>query len=217
MELVSIAALSGIVGLATALFPVLAIIVIASRTRASHTFLVHRLWQLFFNPREIEDPVVKKHIDEETIVAFFRTRYNIRIELPAQAHKLIHWAKDRDLSMPAIGACGQYFDFRLCEIRKTLPSARRTRALAVFVVFLGACGLMLLTLGTSNSVLAQFKEGKRYFLVNRDAATPLFPRGPVITRSICTAKTAVPTTPGSFSAAEQEIVCKGFTLSLIHI
>lgn len=178
MESISIAALSGLASLITALFPAVALIAIAFRTRFSHTFLMYRLWQLVFNPREIEDSVVKQHIEEETVVATFRTRYNIRIDLPAQGHKLIHWAKARDLPMPAIGACGYYFDLKLCEIRKNLPSQRRMNALAVFVMFLGGCALMLLAVGMNSSVLAQLKESERYFWVNGDVATPLFPQGP---------------------------------------
>ncbi len=210
METISIAALTGLASLVGALFPAIALVAIAFRTRSSHTFLMHRLWQIVFSPREIEDPVVKQHIDEETVVASFRTRYNIPIDLPAQAHKLIHWAKAHNLSMPAIGACGYYFDFRLCEIRKKLPSRRRTTALAIFVVFLGGCALMLLALGMNNSVLAQFKESKRHFLVNHDAATPLFPRGPAITRSTCVNMKSTEATPESFSVADREIICNAF-------
>lgn len=210
MDTISVAALSGLASLIGAMFPAIALVAIAFRTRFSHTFLMHRLWQIVFSPREIEDPVVKQHIEEETVVASFRTRYNIPIDLPTQAHKLIHWAKAHDVSMPAIGACGSYFDFKLCEIRKKLPSQRRVSALAIFVVFLGGCALMLLALGTNNSVLAQFKESKRHFLVNRDAATPLFPRGPTITRGTCVNTKSAEAAPESFSIADREILCKTF-------
>jgi ABC-type Fe3+-siderophore transport system permease subunit len=211
MGSISVSALSGLASLIGVLFPVLAILLIATRTRRSHSFLMHRLWQIIYGPREIEDPLVKKHVDEETVVAVFRTRYNIPIDTVSQAHRLINWAKPREISMRAIGACGFYFDFIRCEIRPNLPSPRKMKALAVFVVFLGICALGIFSLGTKSSVLAQFKESKRYFLISRDAATPLFPQGPVLTRDVCLGSTSAKRVSGEFSPTDREIICKALT------
>jgi hypothetical protein len=211
MGSISVSALSGLASLIGVLFPVLAILLIATRTRRSHSFLMHRLWQIIYGPREIEDPLVKKHVDEETVVAVFRTRYNIPIDTVSQAHRLINWAKPREISMRAIGACGFYFDFIRCEIRPKLPSPRKMKALAVFVVFLGICALGIFSLGTKSSVLAQFKESKRYFLISRDTATPFFPQGPVLTRDVCLSSTSAKRVSGEFSPTDREFICKALT------
>ncbi|MGJ7566422.1 DUF6216 family protein [Variovorax sp. GB1R11] len=210
MQPISIPALSELAKLIGVLFPVIALIATVSRTRSTHTFLRYRLWQLVFSPREIDDPVFRQHIDEETVVAAFRTRYNILVDLPAQAHRIIHWAKARNVSVPAIGACGYYFDFKLCEIRKKLPSPRRTKVLAFAVVTLGMLAVVLLAFASGNSVLAQFKESKRYFLVNRDTATPLFPQGPVVTKASCQKGTPPEANPLGFSVADQRFICTAF-------
>lgn len=212
MGSISVSALSSLASLIGVLFPVLAVLLIATRTRRSHSFLMHRLWQIIYGPREIDDPLVKQHIDEETVVAVFRTRYNIPIDTVSQAHRLINWAKPREISMRAIGACGFYFDFVRCEIRPKLPSPRKMKALAIFVVFFGICALGIFSLGTKSSVLAQFKESKRYFLISRDAATPLFPRGPVLTQDVCLSSTSTKSdVSGEFSAIDREFICKSLT------
>lgn len=210
MQPISIPALSELAKLIGVLFPVIALIATVFRTRSTHTFLRYRLWQLVFNPRGIDDPIVRQHIDEETVVAAFRTRYNILVDLPAQAHRIIHWAKVHNVSMPAIGACGCYFDFKLCEISKKLPSPRRTKGLVFAVVMLGMFAVMLLAFASGNSVLAQFKESKRHFLVSRDTATPLFPKGPVITRASCEKRTPPEVSPIGFSVADQRFICTAF-------
>jgi hypothetical protein len=210
MQPISIPALSELAKLIGVLFPVIALIATISRTRSTHTFLRYRLWQLVFSPRDIDDPVFRQHIDEETVVAAFRTRYNILVDLPAQAHRIIHWAKAHSVSVPAIGACGYYFDFKLCDIRKKLPSPRRMKALAFAVVILGMLAVVLLWFASGNSVLAQFKESKQYFLVNRDTATPLFPQGPAVTRASCQKGPPAKASPLGFSVADQRFICTAF-------
>lgn len=64
---------------------------------------------------------------------------------------------------------------------------------------------------TKSLVLAQFKESKRYFLISRDTATPLFPQGPVLTLNVCQGSTSAKRVSGEFSPTDREFICEALT------
>src|ERR1044072_4213865 len=82
-----------------------------------------RLIRFFINSDEIEDPVIKKILSDQSALVSFRTTYGVRVETLADARALAEFADLKNVPLALIGRAKGAFDLKnLAIIPKRVPS-----------------------------------------------------------------------------------------------
>ena len=165
-------------GALAALVPVLLVIgfvVVLRRTESLH-ILMRRIWLLVHGKQKISDPTIRAFVDEQTNLMSFRMFSGVRAASLEEAHQLIEWTKLNQVDIHKVGACGDYFDTALRQVRKhKLPSTPYALTqIALFLVFLFGtliCGWLI----TVPQVPFTLKASQRTFLANASSAQTLWP------------------------------------------
>ena len=202
-----ISTLSSLVALLGAGIPFVAFLLVWIRTQSLHLPL-SRLWQLILGSQEIQDPEIKRLINEQNDLMRFRLAFGIRVESMAQCRRLQDWAKTHGLEMTQLGACRAFFD--IAKFDPKVPS--RFFVHLRFAVLLLSLSLLLSVpeLMKYGSALARLKDSGRWVLLDNDSAATFPPFGSErLTREWCWK--GDPAKPlDSFNPDERGILCKAF-------
>jgi len=144
------------------------------RTDSFHT-LLRRVWLLVHGNQEISDPQIRAFVDEQTSLISFRMFSGVRAASLEQAHQLMNWAKFHHIDLRQVGACGDYFDTELLQVRKhKLPCRLLVYGqLALFLILLfSTAGLAWLAVVPQ--VPLTFKPTQRTFFATEASAQTLW-------------------------------------------
>ncbi len=205
-------------GALAALVPVLLVIgfvVVLRRTESLH-ILMRRIWLLVHGRQEISDPTIRAFVDEQTNLMSFRMFSGVRAASLEEAHQLIEWTKLNRVDIHKVGACGDYFDTALRQVRKhKFPSTPYALTqIALFLAFLFGtliCGWLI----TVPQVPFTLKATQRTFLANASSAQTVWPplifnRQP-LRGSDCEQPAANNAARTSFTEMEVATLCKVLT------
>src|SRR5262249_48343261 len=160
------------IGVLASLLILAVLVLIWIRTRSLHLPL-HRLWQIVFGSQDVADEQIRRALEEERSLMQFRFMFGIQVKTIAACWRLLDWARQQNVELGAVAACGQYFDHVDCKVREKLPSCGkrlivRIVGVGVLLAASGAGGLI-----QANSVLVTFKASNRHFLLTSTSARPL--------------------------------------------
>lgn len=216
MEFASITQFGGALAALVPLLLIFGFAVVIWRTDSFHT-LLRRVWLLVHGNQEISDPQIRAFVDEQTSLISFRMFSGVRAASLEQAHQLMHWAKFHRIDLRQVGACGEYFDTELRQVRKhKLPCRPLVYGqLALFLILLfSTAGLAWLAV--IPQVPLTFKPTQRTFFATEAAAqtlwsVPFFFNNHRLQKDDCEQPVAANAARTGFTEEEAKGLCKAIT------
>lgn len=193
--------MAGLGGVALTLF-------VWRRTRSFHS-IMSRLWGLFADRKECDDPTIDSFLKNRSALMQFRFTTGIRASTSEEAHAVINYAKKKRIDPDRIAACGEYFDVTIPSLKdeKYLPKKWGLVFLAVSCIIcsLATCTFLLGSL--SDNMIVRMKESGTWFALGNDRAKPLF-GSTALNFSQCTSDHTQLARQIGFTSGEIDILCK---------
>jgi hypothetical protein len=170
--------LSGVLGnglLMTLLGAVILASVVWQRTRSNHQIMV-RIWTLFSDKKECEDPEIDRFLKERSALMQLRFTTGLRISTSDQAYQLIRYAKHHKIDFDDIRACGGHFDLSKPGLKEKKHLPKRWQLFLVFLLSLGFGVSGLTSLGgvANDKMIVRLNGSDTWFELSEDRARPLF-------------------------------------------
>jgi hypothetical protein len=170
--------LSGVLGnglLMTLLGAVILTSIVWHRTRSNHQIMV-RIWTLFSDRKECEDPEIDRFLKERSALMQLRFTTGLKISTSDQAYKLIHYSKHNKIDFDDIRACGKHFDLSQPGLKEEKYLPKRWQLFLIFLLSLvfGISSLASFANIADNRMLIQLKGSSTWLELAEDRAKPLF-------------------------------------------
>lgn len=151
---------------------VLAAVVVCWRSGSFHPASI-RLLRLFISRDEIEDPILKKSLNDESAVVSFRMTYGVQTRTLKDAKELATFADNANIPLSLIGASGLSLTLDRLRLGAKHPPGTH-KIIFVCLIF------MVLFLATSTSLsfsmrkemLVQIRESKTWIWLSPNEARP---------------------------------------------
>ncbi|MCS0584899.1 DUF6216 family protein [Massilia pinisoli] len=178
------------------------------RTRSFHP-IMSRLWGLFSDRKECDDPTIDSFLKDRSALMQFRFTTGIRAETSREAHAVIDYAKTNRIDLDRIAACGEYFDIAIPALKneKHLP---KKWGLVLLVLSCAVCAITAIAFffgSLSDQMIVRMKSSGTWFALDATRAKPLFGSNALIF-SQCSSDHAQIARETRFTFSEIDILCK---------
>lgn len=180
------------------------------RTRSTHV-VMSRIWRFVFGKTTQQDRELGKFIETRNRLVMFRFFSGMpKVRTLAQAKRIIHWSNLHDEELAEIKACGDLFDFENCRLKVDRIPGKKFQGLKVLCALILLIAVAFTVAGLlTESALLQFNVSKKWFLLTKDTAKPLWEEG-VLTQKACAETKQKDSSPKAFSDDERVVICKAF-------
>jgi hypothetical protein len=178
------------------------------RTRSFHP-VMSRLWGLFSDRKECDDPKIDSFLKNRAALMQFRFTTGIVAATSDEAHAVIDYAKSKRIDVDRIAACGDYFDSTVPGLKSEehLPKKWGLSLLFIACVVLGISAFALFLGSLSDNMIVHIKKSETWFALDTNRAKPLFGSGALIF-SQCTNDHAKISHQTSFTLSDIDTLCK---------
>ena len=177
------------------------------RTRSFHP-LMSRLWGLFSDRKECDDPKIDSFLKDRSALMQFRFTTGIRAATSDEAHAVIDYAKKNRIDSDRIAACGEYFDVTVPALKdeKDLPKKWWLVLLVLSCVVCTVAALTFFVGSLSDKMIVRMKDSGTWFALDAYRAKPLF-GSTALNFDQCTSDHTQMAHQTGFTAAEINILC----------
>ena len=178
------------------------------RTRSFHP-IMSRLWGLFTDRKECDDPTIDSFLKSRSALMQFRFTTGIRASTSAEAHAVIDYANKKRIDPDRIAACGEYFDVTIPSLKdeKELPKKWGLVFLVISSIVCSWVAFAFLLGSLSDKMIVRMKDSGTWFALGNDRAKPLF-GSTALNFSQCTSDHIQLTRQTGFASSEIGILCK---------
>jgi hypothetical protein len=178
------------------------------RTRSFHP-IMSRLWTLFSDRKECDDPTIDSFLKDRSALMQFRFTTGIRAATSDEARAVINFAKDRAIDVDRIAACGEYFDIAVPALKNEeyLP---KKWGLILLVISCAVCSVTAFAFffgSLSDKMIVSMKASGTWFALDANRAKPLF-GSTALNFTECTSDHIQMARQTGFSPSEIDILCK---------
>jgi hypothetical protein len=178
------------------------------RTRSFHP-IMSRLWGLFSDRKECDDPTIDSFLKDRSALMQFRFTTGIRAATSDEAHAVIDFAKKRRIDLDRIAACGEYFDISVPALKneKHLPKKWGLIFLVTSCIICGVAAFIFLCGSVTDQMIVRMKGSGTWFALDTDRAKPLFGSAGLNFKQ-CTSEYSQIAHQTGFTPDEVDILCK---------
>lgn len=163
--------------LATIVGPILILLFFWWRVGSIHSVL-ERLWRLSAGKAEVQDPVLRKFIQENRDLENFRFIYGIKVERPADIRRLKSWLDRYNIGIARLQKAGKWVDVRSKDI-VIEPTKQSGIAQIGFLVFWYTIFFLSAQAFEINDAFLQFRQSGTWFRTDGHSISNLFDRAKV--------------------------------------
>lgn len=183
------------------------------RAGSIHSML-ERLWRLVAGKAEVEDPALRKLMQETRDLEKFRFVYGLRIESMSELQCLMSWMKRHDISIAKLQTAKPWISIESAELVKK-PTTRYVIGCVVSIIICYVLIVGALHLFASNEVLLKMRESEVWFRTDGEAVRTIWGNR-LATLSSCSGNIETLAKSSGFSSDEASALCTGFEDKSLH-
>jgi hypothetical protein len=180
--------------------------------RAGSFHPIHvRLLRFFISRDEIEDPLIKKSLTDQSALVSFRMTHGVRVQTLSDARKLVNFAEFKNVPLHLIGQAGWAFDLKnLTTISKRVPHKALLAIPAIALLFFVLASLFAAAAATTSNLLITIKRTETLVWLSKEEGRTALPfqgeRGKISSYD-CAEDAKDFVLPKGFKNADRAILC----------
>ncbi|NOV25988.1 hypothetical protein E5S69_21015 [Cupriavidus necator] len=183
------------------------------RAGSIHSML-ERLWRLVAGKAEVEDPALKKLMQETRDLERFRFVYGLRIESMSDLQCLMSWMKRHDISIVKLQKAKPWIDIASAELVRK-PTSRYVIGCFASIVICCVLITVALHLFTATDVLLKMRESEVWFRTDGYSVRTIWGTR-LATLNSCTENIEALAKSTGFSSDEASVLCTSFGEKSLH-
>jgi len=196
-------------------YSVIGILIAAGITcwRAGSFHPIHaRLLRFFISREEVEDPLIRKSLSDQSALVSFRMTHGVRVQTLKDARRLVEFAEFKNVPIDLIGRAGWAFDLKkLIILQKRVPYKIQLALPTTALILLILSSLFAAAAATTSDLLVTVKKTKTLVWLSQEEARPALPfqgqRGKISLFECAQDENSL-VTPAGFKGADRAILCE---------